>query len=550
MTIRALLAAGGCVAAASAGIASENVYRNGPEDIHATNFFQPGQFDPVSGFYEEVGDVVTLTGTGRTITEMTVYYATDVDVPTGSESIHIRFYSLDGPPVGNPPRPSPGTLIWDSGSIPVLFGWRAQRILVPNVVVPDSFAWSASFEGTTGDPGDRIGLRYMGAPTTGSSDTSVWTRDDPALPWNFMVFDYSDGTTPYGSFGATFWADGGPTDVFYDNTVGTGRTDTVMNTTEFGDDAVFEGDDRHAGAFTFEYVSDILTATGGESATVRFYSRDETLYGGPPSTLLYESAPMTVARGPGAHSLSVFPDVDLPDYVIWTVAWGGLQQVPGDSASLIAKTGPIPGASSESFWTKTEAGMSQYWFGNPTFDPTTYPETDWGFNFLVANLSAKFQTTSFATPVEHGVNTVLKGLFSGGWHADMDQSDNRYWSISPGLVASLTEDPVRIVVEHALPGSSPSGLNLTVESRRLGPPVYQILEVWNYTTARWDLLDQGDLPAGADPDRTVTLSIPSLPDHIGPGNNVKIRIRCNTPRFHGVTLWSALFDREYLDYVP
>jgi hypothetical protein len=336
------------------------------------------------------------------------------------------------------------------------------------VVVPDSFAWSASFEGTTGDPGDRIGLRYMGAPTTGSSDTSVWTRDDPALPWNFMVFDYSDGTTPYGSFGATFWADGGPTDVFYDNTVGTGRTDTVMNTTEFGDDAVFEGDDRHAGAFTFEYVSDILTATGGESATVRFYSRDETLYGGPPSTLLYESAPMTVARGPGAHSLSVFPDVDLPDYVIWTVAWGGLQQVPGDSASLIAKTGPIPGASSESFWTKTEAGMSQYWFGNPTFDPTTYPETDWGFNFLVANLSAKFQTTSFATPVEHGVNTVLKGLFSGGWHADMDQSDNRYWSISPGLVASLTEDPVRIVVEHALPGSSPSGLNLTVESRRLG----------------------------------------------------------------------------------
>jgi hypothetical protein len=283
---------------------------------------------------------------------------------------------------------------------------------------------------------------------------------------------------------------------------------------------------------------------------VRFYSRDETLYGGPPSTLLYESAPMTVARGPGAHSLSVFPDVDLPDYVIWTVAWGGLQQVPGDSASLIAKTGPIPGASSESFWTKTEAGMSQYWFGNPTFDPTTYPETDWGFNFLVANLSAKFQTTSFATPVEHGVNTVLKGLFSGGWHADMDQSDNRYWSISPGLVASLTEDPVRIVVEHALPGSSPSGLNLTVESRRLGPPVYQILEVWNYTTARWDLLDQGDLPAGADPDRTVTLSIPSLPDHIGPGNNVKIRSRCNTPRFHGVTLWSALFDREYLDYVP
>nr|MBA3726976.1 hypothetical protein [Armatimonadota bacterium] len=209
--------------------AGESVYRNGPEDGRATNFFQPGQVHETTGYFQEWGDEVTLVGANRNVTEMTVYYATDLLIPTGNERIRIRFYAPDGPAVGSPPRPSPGTLLWDSGSLAVYTGWRSQRFPVPDVIVPETFIWTAAFEGPDGNPGNRIGLYYFGPPSVGASDISVWQRSDPGEGWSYNEWDYSNGTTPYGSFGATLWANGGPEGTIFDTMAATSRTEGVMN---------------------------------------------------------------------------------------------------------------------------------------------------------------------------------------------------------------------------------------------------------------------------------------------------------------------------------
>ncbi len=540
-----------CLAAACLPtVAAENVYRNGPADQATSSIFR---FATVTGgVSQEWGDQVTLAGTGRTITEMTVYTVGDFNPPTGAERIRIKFYVPDGAPVGNPPLAAPGTVLWDSGPLPMKPGWRAQRIDVPMIVVPNTFVWTATFEGVTGNPFNRAGLCYFGPPTKGTSSDRVWRRTNPSQPWTHQSTTWTNGSTAYGSFGATFWADGPPAPVTFDSTLAASRGFRVTPTVEIGDDVVFEGAARFVSEASIEYVSDVVTAQGDEKARVRIYDRDNLSPGGPPSTVLYDSGFQPINVGSGGQLVTVYPELMLPDDVIWTIEFSGVAQVAGDSLSIPARTDPNPGASVPLFWLRDTLGLSEYWFGDPTYDPSSWPSTNEGFNNIIANFSSRFGTNIPPTIVENtDPPTVMPGVVFSGTSAEVLVSDDIRWVLRPGIVLSTSLPPIAVVYKHFLPVGAATSLRMTIESRASANRIHQEIQIWNFTTNAWATRDL--VPAlafSSQPDLVRTVDFGDPTPYIGPSNEVRVRTRY---RANGPVLqypWSVAIDREYVTLRP
>lgn len=548
--MRVLILTSALLASNLGATAAENVYRNGPADQATSSIFR---FATVTaGVSQEWGDQVTLAGTGRTLTEMTVYTVGDFNPPTGAERIRIRFYVPNGAPVGSPPLPAPGTNLWDSGPLPMKPGWRAQRIAVPMIVVPDTFVWTATFEGVSGLPFDRAGLCYFGPPTIGASSDKVWRRTNSSQPWSHQTTTWTNGSTAYGSFGATFWADGPPSPVIFDSTLSPSRAFRVTPIAEIGDDVVFEGEARFVSEATIEYVSEVTTTQGDEKARVRIYDRDNLSPGGPPSVVLYDSGFQPINVSIGGHFITVYPEMTLPDGVIWTIEFAGVTQAAGDNLSIPARTDPNPGASVPLFWFRDSFGLSEYWFGDPTYDPTSWPTTKEGYNNIIANFSAKFGTNIPPTIVENmDPPTVLPGTIFSGTSANLLVSDDIRWVLRPGIVLSTSLPPIAVVYKHFLPVSSATSLRMTIESRASANRIHQEIQIWNFVSNAWIQFDL--VPAlafSSQPDLVRTIDFGDPTPFIGPGNEIRVRTRY---RANGPVLsypWSVSIDREFVTFRP
>jgi hypothetical protein len=540
----------GAILLAGNAIAGENVYRNGPADQRTSSFFRLASV--TNGVSNEWGDQVTLAGVGRTITEMSVYTFGDFAAPTGAEKIRIRLYANDGSQVGAPPKATPGTVLWDSGFLSMKAGWRAQRIVVPSVVVPNTFTWTASFSGTSGMPFNRAGLCYFGPPTIGESDNSLWRRNDDASPWSYVVSNWTNGSSAYGSLGAAFWADGGPTPAIFNNTESPTRAFRVTPTSEIGDDAVFEGDGRLVSAAAIEYVSEIPSPQGDERARVRIYSRNEANSFGAPLAVLYDSGAQPINAAIGGHFITVYPEVVLPDDVIWTIEFSGTTQTGTDKLTIPARTDPNPGASVPTFWYREASGLTSYWFGDPTYDPTTWPSTAEGFNNIIGNFSARFTTDIPATIVEHsGTPVVNPGSVFSGTHADLLASDDVRWVLNPGPVFSSFGFPVSVVFTHVLNDPAASTLRVALESRGSANNIRQEIEFWNFSTNVYDLKDViAVTPFGGQPDLTRIVDVGNPANYVGPGNEVRVRARWKATSAVFAFPWSVSLDREYVSYRP
>ena len=539
----------GAILLAGNAFAGENVYRNGPADQRTSSFFRLASVN--NGVSAEWGDQVTLAGTGRALTEMCVYTFGDFVPPSGVEKIRIRLYRNDGPPVGAPPKDTPGTILWDSGFIVMKPGWRAQRISIPSIVVPDTFTWTASFSGTTGMPFNRAGLCYFGPPTIGSSGNHLWRRLDDTSPWNYFVTDWTNGSSAYGSLGATFWA-GGPEDKIFDATLAETRGFRVTPTAEIGDDVIFEGEDRFISSATIEYVSEITSPQGDEKARVRIYSRDNTTSFGLPTTVLYDSGAQPIDATIGGHYLTVYPEMTLPDDVVWTVEFSGTSQTGTDKLTLPARTDPNPGASVPTFWYRETSGLTSYWFGDPTYDPTTWPSTDEGFNNIIGNFSAKFVADIPPIIVEHTNPPLLNpGIVFSGTSADLLISDDVRWVLRPGPVFSSSAPPIVIVFSHTLSDPQASSLRVTLESRVSANLIRQEIQFWNFNTNAWVLKDEVLAPPfGTQPDLVRTVDVGDPTSFVGPGNEVRVRTRWKAMGPVFAYPYNVALDREYISYRP
>ncbi|MFQ5462041.1 MAG: hypothetical protein ACE5E5_05370 [Phycisphaerae bacterium] len=159
----------------------------------------------------EGGDQITLAGSCRVITQLELAH---IAFP-GTINMIVRLYANDGPVSPNAAAGNePGTLLWDSGSLPITGTASAQSgglqiftVAVPNVTVPDTFTWTLQrVDGAT------ISLFYVGPPSIGSSSDFVWTHFPTVWSPNTVTILPSNGfyavvTAAGGAAGITCPAD-------------------------------------------------------------------------------------------------------------------------------------------------------------------------------------------------------------------------------------------------------------------------------------------------------------------------------------------------------
>jgi hypothetical protein len=517
----------------------------------ATNFFGPGVL--TAGENTERGDEVVLTA-GTTLTEMTFYFITDVLLPTGTENWRVRIYQENGPVVSG--KASPGTVLYD-GTVLASMGWRPQRVVLPNVVVPATFAWTLLAGGGTvsGTAGNQMGLNFIGPPTgsSGTSDNTMWRRNQAASAWLLQTFPGGVGTQPYGSVGACFWDAGGPA-VPYDSTSGQAQGWT-SDIAELGDDICFEGSNRLMTSFTYEYIADVPAPAGTEAVTVRFYNIQALDPDGSPQAAPFLTVgPVLVPAFTPATLLShtiPLPATTFPNDCIYTLEWNTTQTTGVDEIGSELKAGSSSGNSMILFWIKDGLGTNgfgSYWFGNPTYDAATFG-TAGTYNNVIANLSAKF----LAAVVLHHTNAPnarLGGTVLNGVEGNVDASDNVYWQLRPGVVFSNAIDPIRLEYKFTAPGNTPSSLVFTSEDKTSSTAVRRRISAWDYTLgtpAYVQLAFDQMTPANTDLVKNQALNAAL---NIGPGNEIKVLVgyRATTAVFSYP--WIIDVDEVKVTYTP
>jgi hypothetical protein len=143
----------------------------------------------LTNFYSttlQFGDEIKLADTNRTVTEFSCEYFGDY-VPTGQERARLRFYVADGPDID--PRPektirAPGTVLYDSGPLPIGPGFNALLVRGLAVRVPQVMIWTVEFAGLAGTNGNKAGLLFYDPPTVGSSFDDFWVKQGDG--WRLM----------------------------------------------------------------------------------------------------------------------------------------------------------------------------------------------------------------------------------------------------------------------------------------------------------------------------------------------------------------------------
>lgn len=132
----------------------------------------------------EFGDEVTLAGDHAIIEKFKFQYYVDPGGGlTGNEKAEVFFRINDGIPYQN--SPSPGTLIYDSGTFDLRLGFRTVTITGISIPAPHSFTWTVRFTGLSA--GQSAGLLFFDPPDTGSSQDDFWKNS--ALGWTLQVLD-------------------------------------------------------------------------------------------------------------------------------------------------------------------------------------------------------------------------------------------------------------------------------------------------------------------------------------------------------------------------
>ena len=158
-----------------AEVVYDNLLTRNPKSIHDGTVNQGGQ---IKGPYE-FGDDITLAGKSRIVNQFVFHYFGQVAANSVSQAT-IRFYANDNTlvdPVSGKTLKAPGTLLWQSDPFQIAHGNVEASIMVPNILVPDTFTFTLDASSLTGSSGNRFALYTSSARAkTGSSYNDFWEK--------------------------------------------------------------------------------------------------------------------------------------------------------------------------------------------------------------------------------------------------------------------------------------------------------------------------------------------------------------------------------------
>jgi len=142
----------------------------------------------------ECGDGVQLAGTARLLTNFSCGYLLGVTDPTPHVTVKVRFCLNDGLPPWGDTYLTPGTVIYDSGWLPIGKALPGSLVLsagsglpADGLFLPSSdMTWSIQFQGLVDDQ-DAAGLRVFSPPGVGSDPPYSWLNQ--GYGWDRQAFD-------------------------------------------------------------------------------------------------------------------------------------------------------------------------------------------------------------------------------------------------------------------------------------------------------------------------------------------------------------------------
>jgi hypothetical protein len=177
----------------------------------------------------------------------------------------------------------------------------------------------------------------------------------------------------------------------------------------------------------------------------------------------------------------------------------------------------------------------------------TIPQPNTGFTRIAAGafhgLAINAAQRILPTSAHVGPGFVVSGAPAG-----LNTTNDDYYVLGPGIVFSSSQSPIVLTVTYTLASSNPGTLVAVVESKAQQGNTRQTIEVLDFDTQSYDLLNQQVLPM-TSPDTVVTLPLTPA-NHIGPGNEVRLRISYKTIGPVFAYPWRVLLDETTLRYAP
>jgi hypothetical protein len=137
--------------------------------------------------------------------------------------------------------------------------------------------------------------------------------------------------------------------------------DFYGSASEFGDQVKLTSSfplERFVTTIKFEYYL-AYNASGNEQVQFSLYSASGTDLNGGPGSLLYSSAPVSIVKTTDNYVQLDNVNIQVPNDVIWTVKFTGVDFAGGERAGLIFYNPPTVGSSANDFWEKNANGQWQ-----------------------------------------------------------------------------------------------------------------------------------------------------------------------------------------------
>ena len=146
-----------------------------------------------------------------------------------------------------------------------------------------------------------------------------------------------------------------------------------------------------------------------------------------------------------------------------------------------------------------------------------------------------------------GIFQPIRGIVTGGNQQSIEQSDDNYVTVRPGIVFSTAQAPVELRFDAFAPSASPSTLSFSVESGASFGNAQQSILLWNYLTSSYESLDTRLLTVF---DGIVSVTVNTNPGRfIEPGTlsvRAAVTVRAVGPSF--AYPWTVRFDKVWWNF--
>lgn len=149
-----------------------------------------------------------------------------------------------------------------------------------------------------------------------------------------------------------------------------------------------------------------------------------------------------------------------------------------------------------------------------------------------------------------GAYTIVFGSLSGGSLTSLYASDDDRMVVTNGVTFLITQSPVTVELDTAMPTTTLSKLDMVLEGQASLPGITQRLDLWDQVVQTWTNVSEKPASFGSDTVTVATITT-GIGDYInGSNRNLRARIRFRDDAPALLAVWQGRIDVAVFDIEP